>query len=54
METIPEIMDVALQLLESSGSSTRCYKHHTHNNKKYNDKNLWLFSTLASMVCQLN
>jgi hypothetical protein len=38
METIPEIMDVALQLLESSGSSTRCYKHHTHNNEKYNNK----------------
>jgi len=38
METIPEITDVAVQLLETSGSSTRCYKHHTHNNKKYNDK----------------
>jgi hypothetical protein len=38
METTPEITDVALQLLESSGSSTRCYKHHTRNNKKYNDK----------------
>jgi hypothetical protein len=38
METIPEITDVALQLLESSGSSTRCYKHHAHNNKKHKDK----------------